>query len=552
MRTMVGNECPMCRKALPGAAAVCPHCGHPLREEDAKEETEMVGKVLGNIRLTGLLGEGGMGTVYRAEHTSMGTPYAVKVLHAQMSRDPVVTERFRREAVVCSQLRHPHIVFVTDFGQHDEIGLYLVMEYLDGQTLTDYIKDQEKLTFWNFVHICEQICDGLEAAHDMGIVHRDLKPENVFLVRRSGGRFLVKILDFGIVRIADESKKNLTQAGIALGTPVYMAPEQIRGDEVTTATDIYSLGILFYEMLAGRPPFESEQPFDLLGMHVYEMPEPVSTHRPELKDTEIERVLRSMLAKSPAERPASVIEVHQRLVEGLHELQEKGVEGAFKPITEETRESGAYRAPRSTMRLTGLVRQITQDEPQSRAARLLRHLPSMASLPPVMFFVTVWGVLLRDLIDEPTESDAFKDASRQLARFTEALLKYTDTTQNEDQRYEVKVLLESCLRDLTLLTDRRRQGPIFADMQKLLAHQFFPSSALPSWARPRISGSWGFKDVLTADVRDLLKGTVKAAEAVESAPLAEDSSLIDKLNQDVSLKSLKSVFTHQLIRKKKQ
>ncbi len=236
----------------------------------------LVGMVLsGRYRIERVLGEGGMGAVYQAEHTLMHKRVALKVLHPEMTRMPEVVARFEREAMAAAHIDHPNVASATDFGKLDDGSFFLVLEFIEGKSLRDVVA-LGALEPSRALRILRQIASALARAHALGIVHRDLKPENVMLVEREGDPDFVKVLDFGIAKvpvgdIAPESKTTgqaLTQLGMVYGTPEYMAPEQALGQEVDQRADLYSLGVMAYEMLTGARPFDNESKVKLLGMHV--------------------------------------------------------------------------------------------------------------------------------------------------------------------------------------------------------------------------------------------------------------------------------------------
>ena len=215
----------------------------------------LVGRVLDDrFALKALLGSGGMGTVYRAEQFSMNRDVAVKVLNSG-EQDERTVRRFMTEARAASRLKSPHTVTVFDFGCTSDGILYIAMELMEGRTLAQVQKDQKKpFGLVRATRMLNQVLDSIEEAHDFGILHRDVKPENVFLLERPGSRDFVKVLDFGVAKMVGESRPGLTNPGVSFGTPLYMSPEQMLGGEVGPATDLYSVAILLFEMLAGVPP----------------------------------------------------------------------------------------------------------------------------------------------------------------------------------------------------------------------------------------------------------------------------------------------------------
>jgi serine/threonine protein kinase len=265
----------------------------------------MIGKELGNYVLRAVLGEGGMGMVFRAEHKFLGDAVAIKVLHGTFANQPSVADRFFQEAKAARDIGHPSIVQIRDFGQSADGGLYLVMELLEGESLSAVL-GRGRLSEAQAAAIGAAIAAGLAAAHKKGIVHRDLKPDNVFV--RGDGE--VKILDFGIAKVVGASGK--TNTGALLGTPRYMAPEQARsGSQVGPRTDIYALGVMLFQMVVGRTPFEGADMVAILGQVLFEAPPRPSSLVPV--SAAFEALVLRCMEKDPAARPASMDELRREL-----------------------------------------------------------------------------------------------------------------------------------------------------------------------------------------------------------------------------------------------
>ncbi|HTE55161.1 MAG TPA: protein kinase [Kofleriaceae bacterium] len=271
--------------------------------------TDFTGLVLdGRYRVEELIGEGGMGRVYLAEHVEIGRRVAIKILHPVYGRMPDLVERFRREARAASRIGHPHIVDVTDSGTTEDGSVYFVMEYLEGVELASVIDREGALDVARALRITTQICRALSAAHAVGIIHRDLKPENVFLTVREGSSDFVKVLDFGIAKSteAEEARgKRLTHPGMAMGTPEYMSPEQAAGRPADERCDVYAVGAILYEMLTGVPPYEGDNFMEILTKKATVDPQPPSAVRPELP-AQVEALVLSAMGRDPAVRPPSM------------------------------------------------------------------------------------------------------------------------------------------------------------------------------------------------------------------------------------------------------
>ena len=284
----------------------------------------------GKYRILEKIGEGGMGTVFSATQEPIDRQVAVKVLHHSLTNDDVAVHRFKREARVISRMRHPNTVTVYDFGQTQAGELYLVMEFLEGQTVAQLVRTDGPLPGLRGARIIRQACGSLSEAHELGIIHRDLKPDNIFLTRYGDQHDFVKVLDFGLVKLADnDSLHRLTQQGKVYGTPRYMAPEQAEGKPIDHRSDIYTLGVVLYELLMGRPLFVAETMVALLVKHIQSPPPPMAAVRPDLDvDPRLESIVMWALAKRPEDRPQSVKELARELERWEQEAQHTSIGGA--------------------------------------------------------------------------------------------------------------------------------------------------------------------------------------------------------------------------------
>jgi serine/threonine protein kinase len=273
---------------------------------------ELLGTVIdGRYRVESLLGEGGMGFVYRVTHTRLRKVLAIKVLRDEGSRDPSAMARFQREAESASAIGNAHIVDVSDFGTLPDDSTYFVMECLEGVDLVSAIEAAGPMPVERACYIATQLCRALGAAHDAGIVHRDLKPENVFLIDRDGDPDFVKVLDFGIAKVT-HGPSRLTQETAFLGTPHYMSPEQCEGLGIDHRTDIYGLGVLLYEMVAARVPHDADTAMAILHKHVYERPTPIDLYVPRISPS-LKRIIGRCLEKKPERRYQSMGELRADL-----------------------------------------------------------------------------------------------------------------------------------------------------------------------------------------------------------------------------------------------
>jgi hypothetical protein len=299
--------CPTCRAVFRKGFARCPLDGAPLQEIEADP---LEGSVFADrYVIEQCVGEGGMGRVYRATHRHMSRQFAIKVLFGEHAADKEMQARFAREAEAACRLRHPNVVSVTDFGATARGLFYLVMDWVEGQRLTDIISGEAPLGQHRIADITRQICMGLSHAHEQGLVHRDLKSENI-IVSQDNGRELVRLVDFGLAVVMESDlNARLTAEGTVYGTPAYMSPEQACGAKLDARTDLFSLGVLIYEMLSGALPFMGA-PMDIVRQNMESEPPPIAQRVPGLHvNPHLEAMARKLMAKRPQERYQSAGEV---------------------------------------------------------------------------------------------------------------------------------------------------------------------------------------------------------------------------------------------------
>ena len=308
--------CTGCKHGYAETALFCPNCGRPKVREATGDA--LVGKVLGErFQVLALLGQGGSGTIYRAEHVTLRRKVAIKVLHNELSRDDLAVERFRREATTVADIDNEHIVEIHDFGRTPDGRLYLAMELLEGETLDGVLAREKQLSVERAADILIQVGEALAEAHAIGYVHRDLRPRNIYLTTRRAKQNFVKLLDFGLAKLVEvEKDAESTSLGMTFGDPRYMSPEQARGDRVDRRADIYQLGCVAYEMLTGAPPFTGTRVFDILTKQVTEVPAPLPTKRPGTP-LWMEAAIAKMLAKDPENRFATTTRMVDALRRGL-------------------------------------------------------------------------------------------------------------------------------------------------------------------------------------------------------------------------------------------
>ncbi len=317
--TLDSGPCDGCGRPNAVDARFCGGCGQPLGslgQEFAGGADPLIGRVIADrYRILELLGRGGMGVVYKVEHVHIGKLMAMKLLHGELARDRNTVKRFQREAEAVSRLSHPNTVQVFDFGRSEGL-MYLVMEYLNGKDLGQLIREEGHLPFDRVARILAQVCASVSEAHALGIVHRDLKPENVMIV--GTGREIAKVLDFGLAKLRDHAGGvTVTRAGAIVGTPYYMSPEQIRGEEVDARGDVYAIGAMIYKACTGVPPFVANTPMGVLTKHLTEELVLPSRRSGFQLPRQIDAIVDKAMRKDPAERHQSVDELRQELLQGL-------------------------------------------------------------------------------------------------------------------------------------------------------------------------------------------------------------------------------------------
>src|SRR6476661_2803320 len=306
------KTCPKCGVEYPDATTLCPADGSALEKDpDALVGTTLAGKYRIDERLSG----GGMGTVYRGTHVLMDKTVAIKVLRPSLAADEKIVARFSQEARAASRISHPHALSVTDFGEDENGIVFLVMEYLSGKTLKQVISDEGPLSLARTVDITRQVGDALREAHSQNVVHRDLKSDNIMLLSTTSGDH-AKVLDFGIAKINEPEgpiDSGLTAPNLVMGTPQYMSPEQCSQEsEIDARSDIYSFGIILYEMLVGHVPFTGDSPTMIMMKHLQEPVPSVLEERSDLPAS-VARVVARAMAKVRDNRYQTVAELVEDL-----------------------------------------------------------------------------------------------------------------------------------------------------------------------------------------------------------------------------------------------
>jgi serine/threonine protein kinase len=324
------TTCSHCGSEVSASDVQCAKCGEVLQGDT----NGLVGKTLADkYAIKERLGTGGMCDVYLATHTVMGKQVAVKVLKPALAADSTIAQRFEQEARAASRIHHPHAINVMDYGIGQGNIPFIVMEFVRGVTLGELLRREGALSVERAANILRQACGALDAAHSVGVVHRDIKPDNIIIAEYDGSDW-VEVVDFGVAKVQEDVNRriNLTGADIIVGTPRYMSPEQCEEKPVDARSDIYSLGIVLYEMLSGEAPFKGDSSTRLLVAHAHEPPEPLSDKRPDLSP-ELAAVVMSALEKDPSRRPQSAGEFARAFQEAA---------GLGQPAQSETNRGGAF------------------------------------------------------------------------------------------------------------------------------------------------------------------------------------------------------------------
>jgi serine/threonine-protein kinase len=393
------KKCPKCGKTYENAPTLCPADGTVL----VKTGDALVGQTLaGKYRIEERISEGGMGTVYRATHVLMEKAVAIKVLHPSLAADDKIVARFTREAKAASRISNPHALNVTDFGESENGIVFLVMEYLRGKTLKEVIRGEGPMPLERVVEVTRQICGALDAAHAEGVVHRDLKSDNIMLEEVAGGSDWAKVLDFGIAKILETEGPDpeLTAPNLIIGTPQYMSPEQCsQASGIDARSDIYSLGIILYEMLVGHVPFTGESATAIMLKHLQEPPPSVLDERKDLPPA-VGQVIARALSKLPEERQESAGELAEALASAA--LDTSGATAATAgSTTSENAQLGAGNTNRIVVPTAPLESRHTTSEEQdeativhARAQSYVAEEPELFETPPPVASFNPWRIMI--------------------------------------------------------------------------------------------------------------------------------------------------------------
>jgi eukaryotic-like serine/threonine-protein kinase len=312
--------CPQCGTQYEDDQRFCPLDGSTLKSLSATGD--LVGSIIADrYHVTRKLGEGGMGQVYLAEHVRMGRKSAVKVLHPGMVHDTDAISRFNREAANAARINHPNVAAIYDFGETSDGLIYLAMEFVEGEPLTDIIERVGALPAARAAGIVRQAGEALAVAHELGIVHRDLKPDNIMIARNRDGSDCVKVVDFGIAKAANVEAQKVTRTGLIVGTPEYMSPEQLAGDPLDGRSDVYSLALVGFAMLTGRLPFPSETAQESMIMRLTDRPRSLAEMKPDVRwPPQLQAVMDRALSRDAASRYASAAEFGHDFAQAIERM----------------------------------------------------------------------------------------------------------------------------------------------------------------------------------------------------------------------------------------
>jgi serine/threonine protein kinase len=392
--------CPLCGKEYSDTSSLCTLDAAVLQ----RLEDPLLGQTLAEKYLIEeLIKRGGMGAVYRGKHVMMDKTVAIKVLRPALAGDDMVVARFSREAKAASRISHPHAVSVTDFGESENGVVFLVMEYLDGRTLKDIIRSDGPLPLDRIVEIVRQVSGALDAAHQQGVVHRDLKSDNIMLSQTNGGDW-AKVLDFGIAKIqqAEGARDNdITAANLVIGTPQYMSPEQCsQSGPIDARSDVYSLGVIVFEMLAGRVPFTGDSPTVIMMKQVQDDPPSVRDLRPDLP-AGVGSLVKKALAKQPIDRFQTAGEMYQALVAAVGDAASATVappvadtvaNAPVEAFADDLDEETVVR-PRDEVTMAPLREQPLRADQSANQSSLANFNPWRIMAPAAIVLVAVFGVV---------------------------------------------------------------------------------------------------------------------------------------------------------------
>jgi eukaryotic-like serine/threonine-protein kinase len=370
--------CPQCNTLYDVEQKFCPKDGTTLRMQGG-QTGDLVGSVIADrYNVIKKLGEGGMGTVYLAEHVKMGRKSAIKVMNPGMVSDADAISRFNREASNASRINHPNVAAVYDFGETSDGLIFLAMEFIEGPSLTKVIEESGSLPPARAAEITRQAAEALAAAHDLGIVHRDLKPDNIMLAKGRDGSDIVKVVDFGIAKAAADDTQKVTKTGLVVGTPEYMSPEQLAGDKLDGRSDTYSLALVSYAMLTGKLPFPAETIQESMIKRLTDAPLPLATSKADVAWPEsVQAVMDRALERDAAGRYQSASEFGRALHTAVQAMPRGRASAATAVLESVSAPAPAASAPK-TKATPAAGAEATNAVPATRVNQATPHSPPAA------------------------------------------------------------------------------------------------------------------------------------------------------------------------------
>ena len=390
--------CPTCGTEYPLSERFCPRDGTALRSSNA--QADLLGSIVAErYHILKKLGEGGMGTVYLAEHVKMGRKAALKVMNPGMNSDPDAIARFNREAANASRLNHPNVCGIYDFGETPEGLIYLAMEFIEGESLTSLIEKSGALAAPRAASIIHQAADALAVAHDYGIVHRDLKPDNIMIAKGRDNTDLVKVVDFGIAKASSSDAQKVTKTGLVVGTPEYMSPEQLAGDKLDGRSDIYSLGLVAFNCLTGKLPFPSNSAQEAMIMRLTDQPKTLAEMKPDVAwPAELQAVMDKALARDVNDRYAKASEFGRDIAKAVENMPQAVAAGAGTQVMGAPVSAGAGRtAAAAAVPKTRVATPAEAPEAVSAPVTAKSKMPMLVGAAVVLLAAAGFGAMKRGL-----------------------------------------------------------------------------------------------------------------------------------------------------------
>ena len=460
--------CPTCGTEYPADERFCPRDGSALKSQGG---SELIGSIIAERYLVlSKLGEGGMGRVYLAEHVKMGRKSAVKVMNPGAVNDADAISRFNREAANASRISHQHVAQVYDFGETSDGLIYLAMEFVEGEALTDVLSRDGALPPERAGEIVRQTAEALSVAHDMGIVHRDLKPDNIMLAKFRDGSDCVKVVDFGIAKAAGVEAQKVTKTGLVIGTPEYMSPEQIAGDPLDGRSDIYSLGLVAYNMLTGKLPWPSKTTQESVIMRLTEPPMRLWQMRPQIAWTPaVQEVMDKALQRDATLRYASANQFGRALSAAVQGLSTATHGGSTRVLDE----PDSWVPP---TRIGEAAAAGTEDQSQqtSKPGNQRTRLAALAGVVVLAAAIAIWASTRGG-----TDADATTTAGA--AKSPPATATPSTATPSVSQAPVASPVAATSRQTGTVVPDSQP-----TDTDPLL---LVPGARMPRTARPQLSGS---------------------------------------------------------------